>query len=119
MFVTFVLIIMFSSVGILVCEQQNPGAKIKNAEDAVWWSVATITTVGYGDLYPVTSEGRCLAMLLMISGVGMFGAVSGIVASSLLGARKTESPDNAQIVEWLKRIEAKVDRLNQERDSPR
>jgi len=56
-------------------------ANIKTAGDAIWWSVATITTVGYGDVYPVTTEGRTLAMILMISGIGLFGILSGLAAS--------------------------------------
>ncbi len=116
-FVTFVLLIMFSSIGIVVCEQQDPNSKIKTAEDAIWWSVATITTVGYGDVYPVTTEGRCLAMLLMICGVGMFGAVSGIVASALIGQQNKEQDDKKEIIDWLKRMDAKLDALKKDEDS--
>lgn len=47
---------------------------VKTAEDALWWSYTTITTVGYGDKYPVTTEGRLIAMALMTVGVGLFGA---------------------------------------------
>jgi len=113
-FVTFILLVMFSSIGILICEDQNPHATIKTAMDAVWWSVATITTVGYGDLYPVTTEGRILAMVLMISGVGMFGVMSGIVASSLIGSRQNELDGKEQIMENLRRLETKIDALKKE-----
>lgn len=116
-FVTFSLLIMFSSIGILICEQPNPDSKIKTAEDAIWWSVATLTTVGYGDMYPITTEGRCLAMLLMIAGVGMFGVVSGIVASSLMGQQKTEPDDKKEIIGWLKRMDAKIDALKKDKES--
>jgi len=58
---TAFLLIIFCSIGILICEQQDPDANIKTAGDAIWWSVATITTVGYGDVYPVTAEGRTVA----------------------------------------------------------
>jgi voltage-gated potassium channel len=112
-FLTFVLLVLFASVGILVCEGQDPDAKIKTGEDAIWWSVATITTVGYGDLYPVTTEGRLLAMVLMVAGVGIFGAVSGVVALALLGDQKKddEGEGQAEILERLKRLEEKLDRL--------
>jgi voltage-gated potassium channel len=116
-FVTFVLFIMFSSIGILVCEQSAPNAKIKTAEDSIWWSVATITTVGYGDLYPVTNEGRLLAMALMISGVGMFGAVSGVVATALIGDNKKDTAERSEIIERLKKLEEKIDSLKRDQKS--
>jgi voltage-gated potassium channel len=61
-----------------------PDSNIKTAEDAVWWSVVTITTVGYGDRYPVTSEGRFLGGILMFAGVGLFATFSGFVAAWFL-----------------------------------
>ena len=87
---TAFLLIMFCSIGILICEQQDPKANIKTAGDAIWWSVTTITTVGYGDKYPVTTEGRIVAMILMISGIGLFGIFSGLAASFSLvqGSRR-------------------------------
>ena len=115
--VTFFLLIMFSSVGILICEQQNPGASIKTAMDAIWWSVATITTVGYGDVYPVTTEGRILAMGLMIAGVGMFGVLSGIVASSLMGQRTGSGEGKEEMMELLKKLDAKIDALKKDGQS--
>lgn len=113
--VIFALLVIFSSVGVLICEQPNPDAKIKSAEDAIWWSVATITTVGYGDLYPITTEGRCLAMLLMISGVGMFGALSGIIASFMLGQGKEKGDDKKEIMEMLKQLDAKIEALQRDK----
>jgi voltage-gated potassium channel len=75
------LLVVFSSIAVLTVETA-PESNIKSAEDAVWWAFATITTVGYGDRYPVTSEGRFVAAILMCSGVGLFGSfrpVSGMV----------------------------------------
>lgn len=80
--VSFVLIAV-SSITILHFESAVDG-KIKTAEDAVWWSVATITTVAYGDMYPITTEGRILATLLMTAGMGLFGTISGLVVSTFL-----------------------------------
>jgi voltage-gated potassium channel len=77
------LLVMVSAIGILQLENTSE-ANIKTAEDALWWSVVTITTVGYGDRFPVTTEGRLLATLLMIAGVGLFGTFSGFVASWFL-----------------------------------
>lgn len=77
------LLIVCSAVGILHLEN-TPDANIKGPGDAVWWAVVTITTVGYGDRFPVTPEGRVLGALLMIAGVGLFATLSGFVASWFL-----------------------------------
>lgn len=89
--ITF-LMLSLSSVGILVTENAED-SNIRTAEDAAWWSLTTITTVGYGDRYPVTLPGRLIAGVLMITGVGLFGTMSGVVASFFLGDKsKPESP---------------------------
>ncbi|RPJ57581.1 MAG: ion transporter [Acidobacteria bacterium] len=77
------LLVLFSSAAILKFESV-PASNIKTPSDAIWWSVVTITTVGYGDRYPVSDEGRVLAALLMTAGVGLFGTFSGFVASWFL-----------------------------------
>ena len=82
-----VLMILFSSVAILQVENQ-PNSNIKSAEDALWWSYVTITTVGYGDKYPVTTEGRLIAAVLMTVGVGLFGTFTGFLASWFVAERK-------------------------------
>lgn len=78
------LLLCFSSISILICEQ-DPHSNIKTAEDAIWWSMTTVTTVGYGDRYPVTSEGRLVAVILMLSGLGLFGTISGLTAAMYMG----------------------------------
>jgi voltage-gated potassium channel len=78
------LLVVTCSIAILHFETV-PEANIHTAADAVWWSFATITTVGYGDRYPVTPEGRVVAVILMCAGVGLFGTFSGFVAAWFLG----------------------------------
>lgn len=75
-----VLMLLFSSIAILQFETV-PNSNIKTAEDAIWWSYVTITTVGYGDKYPVTTEGRIIAAILMTVGVGLFGTFTAFVSS--------------------------------------
>jgi voltage-gated potassium channel len=75
-----ILLIIFSAIGMLQVET-DPNSNIKTAEDAIWWAYATITTVGYGDRYPVTSEGRIIAAILMTAGVGLFGTFTAYIAS--------------------------------------
>ena len=66
---------------------------IRTAEDALWWAMATITTVGYGDHYPVTTGGRLVGSVLMVAGVGLVGALSGLTASWFLAEER--DPDKA------------------------
>jgi voltage-gated potassium channel len=75
-----ILMVIFSSISILQVETDSD-SNIKSAGDALWWSYVTITTVGYGDLYPVTLEGRLIAVVLMTTGVGLFGTFTAFVAS--------------------------------------
>ena len=104
---TTLLLVVFSSLSILIVEE-GPEANIKTANDAIWWSVTTITTVGYGDKYPLTMEGRLIAMVLMFSGVGLFGTLSGLVASLFLGSRAEESAELKEILARLRAIEEKL-----------
>ena len=78
-----ILLLIICSMLILRFESGN-GGSINNAEDAIWWSFVTITTVGYGDFYPVTTGGRIIASLLMVCGVGLFGTLSASMASWFL-----------------------------------
>ncbi|MEO1993462.1 MAG: ion transporter [Pirellulales bacterium] len=82
------MVVIFSiftaSTAILVVETE-PHSTIKTAEDAVWWTLCTISTVGYGDLFPVTRLGRVVASFLLLLGVGVFGALAGILANWFTG----------------------------------
>lgn len=105
-FISF-LMIFISSVGILLIESHAPNANIKNAGDAIWWSLATITTVGYGDHYPITTGGRVLASIMMFVGIGIFSSLSGIFASFLVdkdgdGQVDIETDDIRRELEELK-----------------
>jgi len=91
------LIIIFSSISILIVETA-PNSNIKTSEDAVWWTMETVTTVGYGDKYPVTTEGRAIGVVVMITGVGLFGTFTAYIASLFLG-EKREEEENERGVE--------------------
>lgn len=84
--------VVFASIAILQVEK-SPDANIQTPEHALWWAFSTITSVGYGDKYPVTPEGRLVAAVLMTAGVGVFGTFTGFVASWFLGARAKRHED--------------------------
>lgn len=83
-FLIIILLLEFGSIGILAIEGTNPNANIRTASDALWWVYVTITTVGYGDTYPVTNGGRVLGAVVMLVGVGLFGVVTGFLANKFL-----------------------------------
>lgn len=78
------LLVFVGALAVLDVEQSAPDAKILTFGDAVWWAVATITTVGYGDMYPVTALGRTVAAALMMSGIAVLGVVTASIASWLV-----------------------------------
>lgn len=93
------LIVIFSAVFVLKFEQGAEGANIKTAEDALWWCVVTMATVGYGDKFPVTTEGRLIACVMMTVGIGLFSVFSAYLASLFLGAKQIkEEEDDVKIL---------------------
>ena len=75
--------IIASCVGVLHYESTADGATIKTADEVIWWAVVTTSTVGYGDYYPVTAQGKLLAALVMVLGIGLFATLAGAVASRM------------------------------------
>lgn len=76
-----VLLVYAASLAILEAERARADSPINNFGDAVWWSISTITSVGYGDLAPVTGAGRVIATLLMVGGISLIGVITATVAS--------------------------------------
>ena len=87
-----IVVLEFGSILVVYFEQQDPAANIKTGGDAVWWAFVSITTVGYGDQYPITMGGRTMAVLVLATGVGLFGVLSGYLANFFLAPAK-EDPD--------------------------
>ena len=81
-------VLEFGSLAVLKAERTSPDANITNASDAIWWAYVTITTVGYGDRFPVTNWGRIVGVFVMTAGVGLFGTLSGFLANSFLSPPK-------------------------------
>lgn len=92
--ITFVV---FGSITILQLESV-PNSRIQGPQDALWWTLGTLTTVGYGECYPVTAEGRIVAAVLMVAGVGLAGTVSGFIAAWFLSPRRREQEDEIHTI---------------------
>jgi len=108
--ITFVLIV-FSSIAILTVETA-PESTIKTAEDALWWSLATITTVGYGDVYPRTTVGHIVAAILMVAGVALFGTFTATVASFFVQQdMKPEEDKSDMILRQLGSLSERLERM--------
>ncbi len=84
--------IIFGSIGIYLAESGNPGANINNLGEALWWAVGTVTTVAYGDVYPVTIIGKVIATLLMFAGIGILGTFISTLGAKLISARLEKTP---------------------------
>jgi voltage-gated potassium channel len=95
--------------GLLVeeAERNAPGASIHGFANGLWWAVTTVTTVGYGDMTPVTPAGRGIAVVLMIVGIGLFGALAASLASFFIEQRQedTVQPQLDDMTARLQRIE--------------
>jgi len=83
-----ILVLEFGSLEMLNLEQHAPGANITTASDAVWYVIVTISTVGYGDRYPVTNSGRFAGAVIIVIGVGIFGTFTGYLANLFLSPSK-------------------------------
>lgn len=88
--IVVMLVITAASVLVLTFEADDPHATIRTGGDALWWTFVTLTTVGYGDLVPVTNGGRVIAVMVMFVGVGVIGALASILASILVPAPDPE-----------------------------
>jgi voltage-gated potassium channel len=114
-----VIAIMFASAGLEVAvEAHAKGSNIHSYGDALWWALVTVTSVGYGDKYSVTAAGRAVAVVLMITGIALFGVVTASIASYFVeqdqDRRMEERVD--EILTVLHRLEARFEAS--ERHSP-
>ena len=105
------LLAFCAALAIFDVEQSIPDANITDFGDAMWWAVTTMTTVGYGDRYPVTGGGRLVAVGLMVGGIALLGAVSATLASWLIETVEAEKGHVEDLQTTIRRLEAKIDQL--------
>lgn len=106
------VMIVFSTALMVQAERHAPGATIKSGGDALWWALTTVTTVGYGDTYPVTTEGRIIAAGLMLVGIALFGSISAIVTSKLILPKETK--DHEEMRREVRALHAEIKELREE-----
>jgi len=82
-----IIVVVGSGIGVYLIESPNEDAQITNLIDAFWWASATVTTVGYGDVVPVTDAGRILGIGLMFVGISIIGAFISALGARLVGSR--------------------------------
>ncbi|MFD4460708.1 potassium channel family protein [Nocardia sp. NPDC058480] len=113
-----VLILLLSSLAFFDAEYGAPDSKIETFGDALWWSAVSVTTVGYGDVYPVTTEGRLVSLVLMTLGIGLISFAIGTMTSWVVEQLKTvdDAADRAEsmlreLVEEVKALRTEVAEL--------
>ena len=87
------MLLYLSSVGIYYFESDAQPEQFKSVFHSLWWSVATLTTVGYGDVYPVTVGGKVFTFFVLMIGLGIVAVPAGLVASALAKAREEVGED--------------------------
>ncbi|MFN3001653.1 potassium channel family protein [Mycolicibacterium wolinskyi] len=110
-----VLLVYVASLAVLQAERGAPDAHITDFGDAVWWAITTITTVGYGDMYPVTTTGRVIAALLMIGGISLVGSITATIASWIVqSVTVDETATAAATAAHINQLRAEIASLREE-----
>jgi len=122
--VAVVVVLLASAATTLQLERDASGSKIRGLPDALWWAMETISTVGYGDIHPVTTGGRVVAVVLMVLGIGLIGIITATVVAwvfteiGLVGqveeieeATEAERVTLSAVLDELERINRRLDQL--------
>ncbi|MCH7801570.1 MAG: potassium channel family protein [Chloroflexi bacterium] len=110
----FALGLVIIAATIVASVETSPDSQITSFEDALWWSMVTVTTVGYGDMTPVTPIGRAIAMVLMLVGIGLFGGLTANLASLLMKADEVPQEAVLELVTEIRSLREEVSQLRRE-----
>lgn len=121
--VTTTLLVLVAGLAVLDAERGLADSTIQTYPQALWWGLVTITTVGYGDFYPTTVEGRLVALAMMLAGIGLIGFVTGSLASWIVERiADAEKPDEAAgdtiVLREIRELRREVAELRAEASSP-
>jgi voltage-gated potassium channel len=105
-----VLVVLVGGLLTYAFESDHPSANIQSVPDAMWWAIVTATTVGYGDHSPVSAEGRAVAVVLMLVGIGLLGVITANIAAFFV--ESDESEKNQELSDRLDRIEHLLSELH-------
>jgi len=97
-FIAFILLIIFSSLMYFIEKEAQPEA-FSSIPAAMWWGITTLTTVGYGDIYPITTLGKIVGALIAFLGIGLFALPAGILGSGLVEATRKKEKGDEKLVE--------------------
>lgn len=115
------LMIIVSSVLMYEVESKVKGSTIKSFTDSLWWAVTTMSTVGYGDKYPVTNTGRAIATLTIIAGVSLIGMLTAEIAVIFIGTREQEETNDkinfTMVMNKLESMEKDIKDLKTDKES--
>jgi voltage-gated potassium channel len=105
-----ILVLLLGGCAIAFVEPSAEGSNIKSGSDAIWWAFVTITTVGYGDRFPVTNEGRIIGVLTMATGIAIFGVLTSYLATIFMGSSAEERAAEDKAAKDAADAEAATDR---------
>ena len=112
------LLAFCAALAVLDAERSSPEANITSFGDATWWAITTMTTVGYGDQYPVTTVGRLVAVTLMLGGITLLGVVTATLASWLVEAVEAEQQESNDMRAEIRTLHQKLDQLVSQQGGP-
>ena len=103
--------VVLAAAALTLAVEEGGGGSIDSFGDALWWAVTTVTTVGYGDMFPITPAGRGIAAFLMLAGITLFGVLTANIAAFFVEQEQQANPVAERLDEVLRRLEQLERRL--------